>query len=134
MGNYVVHSWSSERGDGYGGSSVSFLTENGYKTVKGPYCMSFGDRDYQRLVDLLDLPELYNIVSAISVGTMKRESNGQWGQLSDIVYEDREVVLGPVLPRIKSDWHGLHVEVKMNSSMRSLSVANLLENGEDWFH
>ena len=137
LGNYVIHCWSANRSDGYGDAAVKFLTErDGMKTVKGPYLMSFLWRDYKKLVKFLERPELYNIVCKIAVGTLKPSSVHQGHfDLVDRVYEEVDWRPGPILPRIRGEWHRLHVWVWIQTGhpahRLSAKVAQLLEKGED---
>ena len=133
LGSYVVHCWSSNDASGYCGSELTFLTEDGsFETVKGPYEMSFGWRDYNKLVTLIQLPQLYNVVCKIAVGTAQQV--GYDLNLVDIVYEEPSMAQGSILPIIRSERNSLHVRVKqVNAGERTTSVANLLKWGEDRF-
>jgi hypothetical protein len=129
--NYVVHCWSSHNTDWYGGSECCFLIEDGsFETVKWPSFMECGWRDYTKLVKFLQLPQLYRTVCKISVGT---RNAGPYFELVDIVYEEPEMSLGPILPRIRPEWHNLQLKVFQAGRMRMCSVANLVKRGEDDF-
>jgi len=94
--NYVVHAWSSKDTDGYCGMNITFLTQNGsFETVKRPFLMSFGWKDYKKLVKAIQLPELYNVVCKISVGTYTAEDKFKT-KLVNIVLEEQVMSFEPI--------------------------------------
>ena len=57
-------------------------------------------------------------------------------ELIDVVYEELEMSLGPILTRIRPEWIGLHIKVSRPEFAvdHVCSVEGLMWRGEDDFH
>jgi hypothetical protein len=116
-GDYVVHEWRLSDSNGFGGSTVTFLCDNGYeREVKGPYVMlgcSWGE--FKALVAHLNMPELNRQAFKVTIGTKadKKNYTAFSYDFEKIVYKDDVFIVGPIGARIRQEWYDtMHIKIE----------------------
>ena len=101
-GDLSIHEWSKNNQNGYGGSLVTFLLEDGaFETVKGPFecndAFDFGRREI--------LKNVFGIISeptAVKICVGKNLCNYISRDKKEIIYEDKNFSCEPIKERIKT--------------------------------
>ena len=133
-GGYVIHRWEKNDQTGYGDATITFkLRSGGMKSVKGPYKMDPRWRDFESLVEYLDRPELYTTSYKYKVGNWRKDDSHGYVMLIDVVHEDDNWTSEPIKSKMRPEWRGHHVEIKLRESfMTWVSVDEILSH-DDWF-
>lgn len=111
-GDFFIHGWNPRKQGGYCGQEKVFLLRDGsFRAVKGPYQMSPSFRDHAALVQHLSRPELNKRARRFKVGRTDNTVSGYSWKMKEVVYEEAVLTLGPIVPKIRSEWHDLNIEI-----------------------
>lgn len=124
-GDYAIHKSHPRDKNGYGGSEISFLLEDGtIETVKGPYsCLGHFDFGTLELcAKLTGIADINNTVSRIEVG--KKVKSCIEPHEEGIVYRETKFVLGDWKDRIKQEWMdcGLTAQIHIRGGSRIVKL------------
>lgn len=125
-GDYSIHRRYANNDQGYGGSVVNFLMEDGtFEAVKGPFsCAGVFDHGVARkLAELMGEESIAKSLTKLTIG------RNLWAYASapmEVVFEEDEWSLTPWTDRIRPEWAGLEVKVSTRSGATYMKVDRVL--------
>lgn len=115
-GDFVFHRYHFRDRNGYGGSIVDFLMDNGeIESLMGPY-VCYSPSDFGTAIEAERLTGISGVLvqaSKITVG----KNLGRWTQTPEIVYSEKDWHLGDWKDRVKKEWRGLEFAITKRGSI-----------------
>lgn len=130
-GDFAIHEWGRYQ-EGYGGSNVDFLLDDGtIRTVKGPFskagCFDFGIA--MKLAELMGVPDIAVIAHRLTVGTNLTLAAFGMSKPS-IVYDEPSFSIEPFRNRLRPEWAGLEVQIHNRTGSSFGKVEDFLPKAE----
>lgn len=99
--------------EGYAGSTINFLMEDGsIESVEGPFCLDgmFDHGASKMLAELLKDPSIakkcYRLTVGVNLSVLSAKST------QEIIYQETEFNFGDLNERIKPEWEGLRAQIE----------------------